>query len=323
MKSQQQTALFSLGALCLGGLAWAARREQQNTWTARQKQRSLPPPPVLKEEREVILRHQSHGILTLTLNRPQVLNAIDLEMAQTFRQYLIEAATDPTVRAIIVTGAGQAFCSGGDLKFAHQANPDALGDSFLALTAVLHDCIEEIREMSKPVIAAINGLAAGAGLFLALACDLRVMARSTYLKQSNTSHGLSLPAGGTFMLPRLVGMGRALEIIMLDERLSSSRAKKMGLVHRVVADNRLPNEVQQMAIKVAKMPIGTLGQVKRLMNESFYSTLSEQLAAERQAITMTANSPEGREGISAFLAKRQPMYTRCHNSVPAKSIGES
>ncbi|MEO0769390.1 MAG: enoyl-CoA hydratase-related protein [Cyanobacteria bacterium J06649_4] len=248
------------------------------------------------------------NILTITLNRPKVLNSIDLEMAEQFLKSLLAAAKNPAVRAIVLTGAGRAFCAGGDLKFAHQVNPETPGDSFLALTSTLHVCVEEIREMSKPVIAAINGPAAGAGLFLALACDLRVMSQSAYLKQSNTSYGLSMPAGGTFMLPRLVGMGRALEIAMLDEPIQARESLELGLVTRVVPDNRLLIETELLAMRVAQMPIETLGRVKRLSNDSFDSTLSEQLAAERQAIAISANSPEGREGVMAFLQKRQPSY---------------
>lgn len=250
----------------------------------------------------------SKKILTITLNRPAVLNAIDLEMAETLKQILLSAANDSTIRAIVLTGSGRAFCAGGDLKFAHQVNPNSPGDSFWALTSVLHVCIEEIREMSKPVIAAINGPAAGAGLFLALACDLRVMAQSAYLKQSNTSYGLSIPAGGTFTLPRLIGMGRALEIAMLDEPIPSTSALNMGLVSQVVSDETLLETAQQLAVRVAQMPIETLGRVKRLMNDSFDSTLSEQMAAEQHAIARAANASEGREGVLAFLQKRSPQY---------------
>lgn len=249
-----------------------------------------------------------NDILTITLNRPRVLNAIDLEMAEQLMHCLLNAAKTPSIRAIVLTGAGRAFCSGGDLKFAYQANPEVPGDSFLALTAILHACIEEIREMSKPVIAAINGPAAGAGFFLALACDLRIMAQSAYLKQSNTSYGLSMPAGGTFTLPRLVGLARALEIAMFDEPISSTQAHTLGLVNRVVGDDCLLADAQQFAARAARMPIETLGRVKRLMNDSFDSTLSEQLAAERQTIAKTANAAEGREGVTAFLQKRQPQY---------------
>lgn len=134
------------------------------------------------------------------------------------------------------------------------------------------------------------------------------MANTAYLKQSNTSYGLSLPAGGTFTLPRLVGMGRALEIVMLDEPIPAKKADKLGLVNRVVESDRLMLEAQTLATQVAQMPIEALGRVKQLMNESFYSTLSEQLAAERQEIAISANSLEGREGLSAFMQKRRPVF---------------
>jgi 2-(1,2-epoxy-1,2-dihydrophenyl)acetyl-CoA isomerase len=195
-----------------------------------------------------------------------------------------------------------------DLRFALAANPETPGDSFLALTAILHSCITEIRQMAKPVIAAINGPAAGAGFFLALACDLRIIADSAYLKQSNTSHGLSLPAGGSFTLPRLVGMARALEIVMLDENMPAERALKLGLVNKVAPEAALLEEASKLAERVARMPVGILGRVKRLMNDSFWATLDEQLESERNEIAMSANSMEGREGISAFVEKRQPDF---------------
>jgi 2-(1,2-epoxy-1,2-dihydrophenyl)acetyl-CoA isomerase len=249
-----------------------------------------------------------NDILVLTLNRSATLNAIDAEMAITLQEQLTQASRNSAIRAILITGSGRAFCSGGDLKFALQANPNYPGDSFLALTAVLHGCVEQIRTMSKPVIAVINGAAAGAGLFLALACDLRIMADSAYLKQSNTSHGLSLPVGGTFTLPRLIGMGRALEIVMLDERISAAQALELGLVTKVVASCRLQTDAITLATRVSQMPIEALGRVKRLMNESFHNTLTEQLLAERQQIAMSANSVEGREGLTAFLQKRRANY---------------
>lgn len=251
---------------------------------------------------------QQNGILTMVLNRPEVLNAIDIDMAEALLQHLEAAAVDPGIRAIIITGAGRAFCAGGDLKFAVQANPDQPGDSFLILTTILHDSIESIRTMAKPVVAAINGPAAGAGLFLALACDMRLMAHAAYLKQSNTSYGLSLPAGGTFSLPRLIGMGRALEMVMLDRPISAEEAQRVGLVTTVVKAGKLYAEAQTLAQQAAQMPISTLGRVKRLMNESFDRSLAEQLAAEQQAIVRSANSAEGREGLAAFLQKRKPAY---------------
>lgn len=305
MKPMVRSLLLSAGVLALGSILSI----QRSTQRMRSKK------PAIRSSissADPISSEVHEGILQITLNRPSVLNAIDLDMVTQLRQMLVEAKTDEAIRAIVITGNGRAFCAGGDLKFAVHANPDYPGDSFLALTAILHGCIEEIRMMSKPVISAINGVAAGAGLFLALACDLRVMANSAYLKQSNTSYGLSLPAGGTFTLPRLVGMGRALEIVMLDERISATKALEIGLVNRMVPSDCLLPEARSLALRVAQMPIQTLGRVKHLMNDSFYSTLTEQLAAERQAIAMSANSPEGREGLSAFIQKRRPVFTPTH-----------
>lgn len=264
--------------------------------------------PSINPISESVIFDVEDSVMYITLNRPEVLNALDLEMVGTLHQLLVQSKDNEAIRAIVITGKGRAFCAGGDLKFAVQANPENPGDSFLALTAVLHACIEEIRTMSKPVIAAINGPAAGAGLFLALACDLRLMAETAYLKQSNTTYGLSLPAGGTFTLPRLVGMGRALEIVMLDEPIAAPKACDLGLVNRIVANEDLLDQAHALAIQTTQMPIGTLGRVKQLMNRAFYNSLNEQLAAEQQAIVLSANSAEGQEGLSAFLQKRRPVY---------------
>ncbi len=252
---------------------------------------------------------QKNGILTLTLNRPAVLNAIDVAMAEALYQQLKKAAEEETIRTVVITGNGRAFCAGGDLKFAFEANPEQPGHSFLALTTVLHTCIELIRTMPKPVVAAINGPAAGAGLFLALACDIRLMAASAYLKQSNTSYGLSLPAGGTFLLPRLIGMGRALQMVMLDAPVTATEALSMGMVTRVVPEEALSVEAEALATQLVQRPTHTLGQVKKLLNESFDRNLAEQLAAEQQAIVESANHAEGREGLSAFVQKRIPVFT--------------
>jgi len=249
------------------------------------------------------------SVTTITLNRPHVLNAIDLATCEALRTRLREAAAAPEIRAVILTGNGRAFCAGGDLGFALAANPDTLGDSFLALTEILHDCIAQIRTIPKPIIAAINGPAAGAGLFLALACDLRLMADDAYLRQANTSHGLSIPAGGTFTLPRLVGLARALEIALLDEPIPAANALELGLANRVVSAAQLRSEAKSLANRVAHQPIAVLGRVKQLMNESFDSSLAAQLERERQAIAVSANSKEGREGVDAFLQKRQPNFS--------------
>ena len=255
-----------------------------------------------------LLTSINNGMLTIVLNRPEKLNAIDLDMVELLRNELQNAASNSDIRAIIITGAGKGFCSGGDLKFALEANPNQPGDSFLALTTVLHDCISLIRNMPKPVVAAINGVAAGAGLFLALACDMRMMAKSAYLKQSNTSYGLSLPAGGTFTLPRLIGFGRALEVVMLDRIIPAQEAKLLGLVSVLVKEKNLIKETVNVTYELSQRPVNTFGRVKKLMNESFYRNLNEQLTAEQTEIVNSANDLEGREGLEAFTQKRQPKY---------------
>ncbi|MFN8457124.1 MAG: enoyl-CoA hydratase-related protein [Anaerolineae bacterium] len=257
---------------------------------------------------EALLFSYAASVATLTFNRPEVLNAIDLSTAETLHRQLTDAERNPEIRAVILTGRGRGFCAGGDLRFALAVNPHSPGDSFLALTHTLHASILKLRQMDKPVIAAINGPAAGAGLFLALACDVRVMAGSAYLKQSNTSYGLSIPAGGTFTLPRLVGLAKALEIALLDEPIPAAHALELGLVNKVVPQSRLLSEAQQLAERLANRPVGALGRVKRLLNGAFEASLAEQLEREWQEIAASANSAEGREGITAFLEKRQPDF---------------
>jgi 2-(1,2-epoxy-1,2-dihydrophenyl)acetyl-CoA isomerase len=183
MKRIISSVLLSAGALFVKSIVLSRRSEGIYSHIQQTDEESISPIPA------AIFSCVHNGVMQITFNRPKVLNALDLDMVEMLRQLLIAARTDQTIRAIVITGKGRAFCAGGDLKFAVQANPARPGNSFLALTAVLHTCIEEIRTMSKPVIAAINGPAAGAGLFLALACDLRIMANTAYLKQSNTSYG--------------------------------------------------------------------------------------------------------------------------------------
>lgn len=278
----------------------ASRGEKSTLGKERSKPISRSNSPLLYERRGTTA--------LITLHRPAVLNAIDMEMATLLKTSLQKASADQRVRTVILTGAGRGFCAGGDLHFAVAANPEQPGDSFLALTQVLHAAIVELRNMGKPVIAAINGPAAGAGFFLALACDLRVMAEGAYLKQSNTSYGLAIPAGGAFLLPRLVGLGRALEIAMIDEPITAARAVELGLVTKVVPDARVLAAAQQVAEQAGRRAGDALARTKQLMNSAFYHTLEEHLHLARQAIAASANSPEGREGVAAFLEKRQPNF---------------
>ena len=166
---------------------------------------------------------RSGDIMEVVLNRPETYNAFNLEMITELARHLTQLAKDDSARGIIITGNGKAFCAGGDLKWAIEFS-DKAGSSFHTLASQLHLAIVEIRRMKKPVIAAINGTAAGAGFSLALACDFRIMGKSAILKQAYTSNGLSIDGGGTFTLPRIVGLARSMEIAAFDDPISSAKA---------------------------------------------------------------------------------------------------
>ncbi|MDP3936757.1 MAG: enoyl-CoA hydratase-related protein [Deltaproteobacteria bacterium] len=248
------------------------------------------------------------NLARITLNKPARLNAFDQGTIEELHARLTQAARDPAIRCVLLTGTGRAFCAGGDLGAIVAGHPDRPGDGFRALAAVYHQCIIDIRLMPKPVVAVINGPAAGGGFSLALACDLRIMAESAFLQQAYTSSGLCIDGGSSFTLPRLVGLARALEIAMLDPRIPAARALELGLVHRVVPDDQLAGEAAKLAADLAARAVGAIGEVKALLNRSFDTPLERQLEDERQALVRCGDSPEGREGLSAFIEKRAPDF---------------
>lgn len=254
----------------------------------------------------VRLEVQDHLAL-LTLERPAALNALDPPMVRELADALLGVSADPEVRAVILTGAGRAFSAGGDLRqaLAHLHGPPA---AFRELATFVHLCVTEIRRMPKPVIAALNGVAAGGGFSLALACDLRVMAASARLIQGYTSQGLAIDAGGTFTLPRLVGLARALEIAAFDEPIPAEQALAWGLVTRVVPDERVVEESKAMAATLLHRSVHAFAAVKRLLTDSFDTSLEGQLEREREALLSCAAHPDGQEGLRAFAEKRRPVY---------------
>jgi len=255
---------------------------------------------------------QPHGnILQITLNRPEVYNALNLEMMQRLSEALTHAAADPTVQGILLTGSRKAFCSGGDLKWISQQSEDSRA-VLHRLAPQFHLSIVEIRRMEKPVVAAINGIAAGGGFSLALACDFRVMAESALLRQAYTSCGLSIDGGGSFTLPRLVGFARAMEIMTFDPSISSSQALAWGLVTKVVPDEQLSGEGFAMLDRITHGALHTFAWSKKLINQSLQNTLETQLELERQGIRDCAAHPNGREGIRAFVEKRKPLFDTSH-----------
>ncbi|MBN2463035.1 MAG: enoyl-CoA hydratase/isomerase family protein [Dehalococcoidia bacterium] len=250
---------------------------------------------------------QDGGIAKLILNRPAVFNAFDHDMVEHFARHVVVLAVDNTVRGVVISGEGKGFCAGGDLRWASEF-PLGPSAAFHKLSASFHQAILEIRRMSKPVIAAINGIAAGGGFSLALACDFRVMARSATLRQAYTSNGLCVNGGGTFMLPRIVGLAHALEIVGFDAPISSEKALTWGLVTKVVDDGRVLEEAMNMARELSNGSLNSFGWSKQLFTDSFNSAFEAQIERERLGLCSCAEHPDGKEGLQAFVDKRKPLF---------------
>ncbi len=256
---------------------------------------------------DTVLTHKHGSILEVTLNRPEAYNALNLDMMELLGETLASAATDESIQGVLLTGKGKAFCSGGDLKWISQQGEEA-GSVLHRLAPQFHLSITEIRRMKKPVVAAINGIAAGGGFSLALACDFRVMGQSATLRQAYTSYGLSIDGGGSFALPRLVGLARALEIMAFDQPISSAQALEWGLVTKVVPDEEVLSSALAMLDELTRTALHSFAWSKRLLTDSFNNTLEMQLELERQAISDCAAHPNGQEGMKAFVEKRKPVF---------------
>jgi len=250
---------------------------------------------------------KTNGIALVTLNRPEAYNAFDLDMVRSLAHTLIELALDPGVTGVAISGEGKAFCAGGDLRWISGCGEN-YGAAFHELAARYHQAILEIRRMPKPVVAAINGFAAGGGFSLALACDFRIMETSAVLRQAYTSNGLSIDGGGTYSLPRLVGMAKALEIAAFDETINTEKALSWGIVTEVVGDGDGVNRAIELIRKIIKGSLSSFAASKKLITDSFNTPLEPQLENERNLLSWAAEQPDGREGIAAFLEKRKPVF---------------
>lgn len=248
------------------------------------------------------------GTAVVTLNRPESFNAFGAEMIELLAKKLTELSADPHTKGVIITGAGKAFCAGGDLKWV-SGFQKSYGEAFHILAALYHQAILEMRRMPKPVVAAINGTAAGGGFSIALACDFRVMEASATLRQGYTSNGLSIDGGGTFALPRLVGMAKAMEIAAFDRPITAQQALSWGLVTEVVEDGRALRNAIDMVQKIKGGALSSFAASKRLITDAFNTPFERQLEKERELLSWCADHPNGHEGIAAFLAKRKPVYT--------------
>ncbi len=254
----------------------------------------------------MLLSSTHSGIRTLCLNRPEVFNSFNRELGQAFQQALDEAATDPAVRCVVVTGGGKAFCAGQDLK--EVTAPDA-PDFYTVVEETYNASIRRIRAMEKPVIAAVNGAAAGAGANIALSCDLVVARRSANFIQAFSKIGLIPDSGGTWLLPRLVGMQRAAALAFLGDKVSATEAEQWGMIYRAVDDEDFENEVETLAGRLAALPTRALGMTKTAFNEGWDRPLTDHLTRERDLQIAAAATADYAEGVAAFLEKRTPEFT--------------
>lgn len=261
----------------------------------------------VRELPQEVLTDLARGVATITLNRPAALNAMTFTMKGQLLAALHDAAQDPSVRAIVLTGAGRAFCAGQDLR--ERLDPDAppLDDE---LTVRYNPIIKAIRTAPQPVIAAVNGVAAGAGASLAFACDLRIAADSASFVLAFGRIGLVPDSGATWTLPRLVGAARAAEIALLGQPVTAADALRIGLVSRVVAAEELAAEAAAMAAGIADLAPGATTLTKHLLGMAFDHELDAALAAEAEAQGLAGRHPDHAEGLAAFVGKRAPRFSR-------------
>jgi len=247
------------------------------------------------------------GVMTVTLNRPDKLNAFVAEMHGLLRDAMTRAETDASIRAVLLTGAGRGFCAGQDLGERDMSNPNL--DLGGGLDANYNPFIRRMRALPKPVVCAVNGIAAGAGANLALACDIVLAARSAYFLQAFAKIALVPDCGGTYWLPRLAGTARAMGMAMLAERVGAEDAERWGLIWKCVDDAKLMDEARAMAHSLAAGPTHTYGTIKKAIYASAANTLDQQLDLERDLQREVGRHTDYREGVAAFLEKRKPNFT--------------
>ncbi len=248
------------------------------------------------------------GVASIILNRPEAANGLNMELGRELMLASIEASEHPEVRAVLLSAEGKMFCAGGDLK-AFAAYGDALPQAIKELAAYLHSAISRLNRMQAPLIIAVNGMAAGAGMSLAVCGDVVLAARSAKFTMAYTAAGLSPDGGASFFLPRLIGLRKAQELMLTNRRLSAQEALDWGLITQVVDDDALLREAQALAQQLAQGATQAFGTVKHLLNQSFNNTLETQMELEAQGITQMTKTQDGKEGITAFLEKRSANFS--------------
>ena len=252
-----------------------------------------------------IERTDINGVCTLALNRPEVYNSFNQSMALQLQQQLDDCAANDEVRVIVITGKGKAFCAGQDL--AEATDPNGPG-----LQTIVRDhynpIILKIRSIEKPVIAAVNGVAAGAGANIALACDITIAKQSASFIQAFSKIGLIPDSGGTFFLPRLIGMQKALALMMTGDKVSALEAEKLNMIYKAVDDESFDEEIENFANQLAIMPTRGLGLTKKAVNLGLFNSLEDQLDVEEKIQVEAGSTEDFAEGVAAFMQKRQPKF---------------
>ncbi|MCP5419563.1 MAG: 2-(1,2-epoxy-1,2-dihydrophenyl)acetyl-CoA isomerase [Gammaproteobacteria bacterium] len=257
---------------------------------------------------QTIQLNLADGVATLTLNRPDRLNSFNTAMFAELREAFKQIKADAAIRCLLLTGAGRGFCAGQDLSDRNVAPGEQMPDLGASVENNYNPLIRIIKTLEMPVVCAVNGVAAGAGANLALACDLVYAARSASFIQSFCRLGLIPDSGGTWHLPRLLGHARAMGLALLGDKLSAEQAEQWGLIWKCVDDDKLMEEAGQVARHLATQPTFGLSLIKRAINASYTHTLEQQLELERDFMRLGGRSEDYREGVKAFMEKRQPQF---------------
>jgi 2-(1,2-epoxy-1,2-dihydrophenyl)acetyl-CoA isomerase len=252
-----------------------------------------------------IIFHIDNGIAKIQFNRPDKLNSFNREMALLLQHYLDESASLKEVRCILITGIGKGFCSGQDL--AEVIDPNGPGMDKI-LSEHFNPIIKKIRNIPKPVVAAVNGVAAGAGANIALACDIVVATASASFIQAFSKIGLIPDSGGTYTLPRLIGLQRASALMMLGDKVSAQEAFQMGMIYKVFDNENFEGETTSLVNQLAIMPTKALAYIKHALNQSYSNNIEEQLQLEDDYQQKAAATADFKEGVAAFLEKRMPAF---------------
>lgn len=253
----------------------------------------------------LIITKRIDATVFLIFNRPEVFNSFNRNMALELQEKLDEAEADDEIRCIVLSGTGKAFCAGQDLQEVIDPNgpslPTILGEHY-------NPIIKRLRYIEKPIIAAVNGVAAGAGANIALACDIVIASSSASFIQAFSKIGLIPDSGGTFFLPRLIGFQKASALMMLGDKVNSNDAEKMGMIYKTIDENIFMEETEKLAILVSQMPTMALGLIKKALNRSLFNDIESQLEVEDIIQTQAGNTFDYKEGVNAFIEKRKPIF---------------